>query len=73
LDAALLIGIYIVTTIIVQAVAFGISRAVDYQFPAAGLLTFLILFFKRILSRLADCRGYLRKAVGRSPSARREC
>jgi hypothetical protein len=44
LDAALLIGIYIVTTIIVQAVAFGISQAIDYQFPAAGLLTFLILF-----------------------------
>lgn len=44
MDAALLIFIYIVTTLVFQSTGFGISRAVDYQFPAAGLMTFLLLF-----------------------------
>ena len=44
MDAAALIFIYVVTTIIFQGIGFGISRAVDYQFPAAGLMAFLLLF-----------------------------
>jgi hypothetical protein len=44
MDTLFLILVYIVTTIIFQTIGFAISRAVDYQFPAAGLLTFLILF-----------------------------
>lgn len=44
MDTLFLILVYIITTIILQTIGFGISRAVDYQFPAAGLLTFLLLF-----------------------------
>jgi hypothetical protein len=44
MDTLFLIFVYIITTIIFQTIGFAISRAVDYQFPAAGLLTFLILF-----------------------------
>ena len=44
MDAAALIGIYIVLAAIVQFIGFLISEAVDYEFPTAGLLTFLILF-----------------------------
>jgi hypothetical protein len=52
MDASLLI-FYIVTTVIVQSVAVGMSRAVDYQYPAAGLMT--LSYFRSILCRLADC------------------
>jgi hypothetical protein len=44
MDTVTLIAIYIVTTVIYQSIGFGISRAVDYQFPTAGLLVFLILY-----------------------------
>lgn len=44
MDTASLILTYIVTTMIFQSVGFGISRAVDYQYPAAGLMTFLAFF-----------------------------
>ena len=44
MDAAALIIIYILTTLIFQTVGFAISRAVDYQYPLAGLMTFLLLF-----------------------------
>lgn len=44
MDAALLIFLYIIVTIIVQGIGFLISQAVDYQWPTAGLMTFLILF-----------------------------
>ena len=44
MQAAALMTIYIVTAFVVQFVGFLISRLVDYQWPAAGLLTFLILF-----------------------------
>jgi uncharacterized membrane protein YbhN (UPF0104 family) len=44
MDAAALIGIYIVISVIIQGIGFLISEAVDYEFPTAGLLTFLILF-----------------------------
>jgi hypothetical protein len=44
MDTLFLILVYIITTIIFQTIGFAVSRAVDYQFPAAGLLTFLLLF-----------------------------
>jgi hypothetical protein len=44
MQAALLIAIYLLTAIVVQAVGFGISRVVDHQWPAASLLTFMVLF-----------------------------
>ena len=44
MDTLFLIFIYIITTIICQALGFGISQAVDYQYPTAGLTTFLVFF-----------------------------
>lgn len=44
MQAAVLLGIYILTTIAVQLIGFGISQAVSYQWPAMGLMTFLVLF-----------------------------
>jgi hypothetical protein len=42
-SAALMIT-YILCTIVVQAIGFGISKIVDIQWPAAGLMTFLVIF-----------------------------
>jgi hypothetical protein len=44
MQAAILLGVYVLTTIIAQFVGFLISRLIDYQFPTFGLMTFLILF-----------------------------
>ena len=44
MQSAALMAIYIVTAAVVQFVGFLISRLIDYQWPAAGLLTFLVLF-----------------------------
>jgi len=44
MQAGVLLGIYVVTTIAVQLVGFAVSQAVSYQWPTAGLMTFLILF-----------------------------
>jgi hypothetical protein len=44
MDTVSLILIYVATTLTFQGIGFGISRAVDYQFPAFGLMTFLLLF-----------------------------
>src|SRR5215212_2907937 len=44
MDAIVLILVYIVTSIVMQLIGFGISRAVDYEFPTAGLMTFLAFF-----------------------------
>jgi hypothetical protein len=44
MQAAILMGVYILTTIVVQLVGFGISQAVSYAWPTAGLMTFLVLF-----------------------------
>jgi hypothetical protein len=44
MQSALLMTIYVLTAIVLQCVGFLISRAVDYQWPTAGLLTFLIFF-----------------------------
>ena len=40
---ALLVA-FILTAICLQVSGFGISRLVDYQYPAFGLMTFLVLF-----------------------------
>ena len=44
MQAAALMIIYIVSAVVVQFIGFLISRLVDYQWPTAGLLTFLVLF-----------------------------
>jgi hypothetical protein len=44
MQALLLMIVYIVTTASVQGVGFLISRAIEYAYPAFGLMTFLLLF-----------------------------
>jgi hypothetical protein len=39
-----LLVVFILTAICLQVSGFGISRLVDYQYPAFGLMTFLVLF-----------------------------
>ena len=36
--------VYVLTTVTLQFMGFLISRAVDYEWPTLGLMTFLILF-----------------------------
>ncbi len=36
--------IYILTAFVLQFVGFIVSRLIDYEWPAAGLMTFLVLF-----------------------------
>lgn len=44
MDALFLVAVYLVIAAIIQLIGFGISEAVNYEFPTAGLLTFLGLF-----------------------------
>jgi hypothetical protein len=44
MQAGLLMTIYVITAFVVQGFGFLISRLVDYEWPAAGLMTFLVLF-----------------------------
>ena len=44
MQAGILMVVYVVTTIVMQMIGFAISQMVDYEFPTAGLMTFLILF-----------------------------
>ena len=44
MQAAILLGIYVLTTIALQLVGLGVSRVVSSQWPTAGLTTFLVLF-----------------------------
>ena len=44
MQAAALIIIYILTAAVMQFFGFLISQGVDYEFPAAGLMTFVIIF-----------------------------
>ena len=39
-----LLVVFVLTAIGLQVTGFGISRLVDYQYPAFGLMTFLVLF-----------------------------
>ena len=44
MQALLLMGVYVLTTIAVQFTGFLISRLVDMQFPAFSVMVFLMLF-----------------------------
>jgi hypothetical protein len=44
MQALLLMGVYVLTTITVQFIGFLISRLVDLQFPAFSVMAFLMLF-----------------------------
>jgi len=44
MQAAVLIAIYVLTTVAIQFLGFLISRLVDYEWPTLGLMTFLLLF-----------------------------
>ena len=44
MQSLILLVIFVLTAIILQSIGFLISRLVDYQYPAFGLMTFLVLF-----------------------------
>jgi hypothetical protein len=44
MQAAILLFVYVVTTITIQFLGFLISRLVNYEWPTLGLMTFLLLF-----------------------------
>ena len=44
MQAGILLGVYVLTTITIQFIGFLISRLVDYEWPTLGLMTFLVLF-----------------------------
>lgn len=44
MQSLILMVVYILSTIITQFLGFLISRLIDYQWPTAGLMTFLVLF-----------------------------
>ena len=44
MQAAILMGVYILTLVSVQFIGFVVSRLVEFQWPTVGLMTFLLLF-----------------------------
>jgi hypothetical protein len=44
MQAGILMGVYVLTTIVVQFVGFLICLMVSREWPNAGLMTFLVLF-----------------------------
>ena len=44
MQALTLMIVYALTTISLQVLGFAISRLIDYNWPALGLMSFLILF-----------------------------
>jgi hypothetical protein len=44
MQALALMIVYVLTTVTVQLLGFLVSRVIDYQYPTAGLMTFLVLF-----------------------------
>ncbi len=44
MQSLILLVIFVLTAIMLQSIGFLISRLVDYQYPAFGLMTFLVLF-----------------------------
>lgn len=44
MQSAFLMLVYVLTAAIVQFAGFLISRLVEYQWPSAGLMAFLIIF-----------------------------
>ena len=69
MQALALMIIYVLTTVTVQFIGFLISRLIDYQYPTAGLMSFLILFLSafgiawpiavRLAEGLIRARGYV--------------
>lgn len=69
MQAITLMVIYVLTLIATQFVGFLISRLVELQFPALGLMTFLVLFMAafglawipavRLAEWLIAARGYV--------------
>ena len=69
MQALTLMIVYILTTVTVQFIGFLISRLIDYQYPTAGLMSFLILFLSafgiawpiavRLAEGLIRARGYV--------------
>ena len=67
MQAAALMAIYIVTAAVVQFVGFLISRLIDYQWPTAGLLTFLYgncVAHCRLDYRMGDCETGIQSRKG---------
>lgn len=44
MQSLILMIVFVLTVVTMQFIGFVISRLVDYQYPAFGLMTFLILF-----------------------------
>ena len=44
MQALTLMIVYVLTTAVIQFIGFLVSRLIDYEYPAFGLMTFLILF-----------------------------
>jgi len=44
MQTVILLIVFVLTAATLQGTGFLISRVVDYQYPALGLMTFLILF-----------------------------
>ena len=44
MQTVILLIVFVLTAVALQGTGFLISRAVDYQYPALGLMTFLVLF-----------------------------
>ena len=44
MQAMALMIVYVLTAFVLQFIGFLISRLVDYEWPTAGLMTFLVLF-----------------------------
>jgi hypothetical protein len=44
MQAGALMIMYVLIAFVMQGIGFLISRMVDYEWPAAGLMTFLLLF-----------------------------
>jgi hypothetical protein len=69
MQALTLMVVYILTTVSLQFIGFLISRLVDYEWPAVGLTTFLLVFMAasglawpiavRIAEWLIRFRGYV--------------
>ena len=54
--ALVLIGAYILVTMVLQLLGFVISRGVDMAVPSLSLLVFLSLFLGSFGLGMADCR-----------------
>lgn len=69
MQALTLMIVYVLTTAVIQFIGFLVSRLIDYEYPAFGLMTFLILFLGafglawpvavRVAEWLIRARGYV--------------